>query len=235
MRAVFEQNSQYSVDEIVVVGDENFHHLKNVVRARVGEDVLILNGEGKRFLSTIFEINRREICLKVQKVEVLDDNRILDIAFCLTKKNSFELAIKVAVELGIHSFIPIISEFSQNYELNDKRVHSLIMSAMLQSNAAHLLNIKAPRELETFLQNDCNDYGAIHLFDLEKSGVEYSGVVDINLRELILIGPEGGFSQQERSLIFKGPRVTSHYLPMNILRASTALPTSVGYIIGKQL
>jgi RsmE family RNA methyltransferase len=55
------------------------------------------------------------------------------------------------------------------------------------------------------------------------------------LRELIIIGPEGGFSSSERELILSLKHVVSHYLPVNILRASTALPVSVGYIIGKRL
>lgn len=234
MRAIFHPNHTCRIGESFSVKDENFHHLKNVIRVREGEEVLILNGEGQRAFSKITKINRRDIELDVESLDSVTDERFLDVAFCLTKKTSFDLAIKVAVELGVRRFIPLMSEFSQSYTFSRSRIDSLVTSAILQSNAAYYLDVVDPIPLTQFVEESADCYKTIHFFDLDKDDMGKSVKNDKKL-DLILIGPEGGFSSIERELIRRQENVNSYYLPLNILRASTALPTAVGFILGKQL
>ncbi len=233
MRAIYDKEYSGALNEILVVKDENFHHLKNVIRVKDGETVLILNGTGGKSLSTVSKISKREIELTISHVEQVKDSRFLDIAFCLTKKNSFDLALKLAVELGVKSFFPLISDYSQNYILNKQRLNSLTISAALQSNAAYGVEILAKQDLKEFVNSHVKNYYAIHFFDLKESASKQIKAGPIG-SELIIIGPEGGFSENERELILASENTIVHHIPVNILRASTALPTAVGYILGQK-
>lgn len=234
MRAIYYPDHNCQVGESLSIQDDNFHHLKNVIRVRQEEQVLVLNGKGEKAHAKVSKINRRDIELRVETLDTIADTRFLDVAFCLTKKASFDLAIKIAVELGIRKFTPLISEYSQTYTFSRTRINSLVTSAILQSNALYSLDVQEPISFTQFLENSIHDYNSVHFFDLESNNLD-ENIKTEKSRELILIGPEGGFSTFERDLIHNQENVNTHFLPVNILRASTALPAAVGFILGKQL
>jgi 16S rRNA (uracil1498-N3)-methyltransferase len=191
MRAVYYPSLQEEVQSYIL-REGPFHHLKNVIRIREGEEILLLNGRGLKAFGEVVEINKKDIVCEIKQYRRELDNRIFDVAYCITKRESFDLAVKLAVELNVKNFYPLISQFSQNYKLKESRYNALIQSALEQSNASYKLNLHLPLEFTDFFRQHCDKYKHIHIFDL---------VADNNIsttptaleQDLIVIGPEGGF------------------------------------------
>ena len=70
MRAVFCDLKSGAAGEEVVISDDRAHHLQ-VVRVKIDEEVLVLNGMGQRFFSKIIEVTKKEVVLKILKTESL--------------------------------------------------------------------------------------------------------------------------------------------------------------------
>lgn len=231
MRAIYMPDFNGEVgDELPIIGD-NFHHLKNVVRIRKTEELLLLNGRGGKAVAQVISIEKREVIVKVISVEEVKDSSKFDVLFCLTKKQSVELAIKMAVELNISQFFLVESEYSQRKNaLKIDRVDSLLESAMIQSNAAYLTKVSLLDSFSTFMESHASNYDEIHAFDLTSTAS--ASLKKSEKHKLIVIGPEGGFSPIERELLANSSKCHIHYLPLNIMRAPTAMSTAVGYLLG---
>jgi 16S rRNA (uracil1498-N3)-methyltransferase len=96
----------------IVISGERAHHL-NVVRVKVGEEILILNGRGLKFFAKIINITKKDIALKIFKFERSTPNDILDLAIATPKKEAFEDILKISVELGINQIVPLFSQYCQ--------------------------------------------------------------------------------------------------------------------------
>jgi 16S rRNA (uracil1498-N3)-methyltransferase len=231
MRAILIEKIVPQIGESISLTGDAFHHLKNVARIKLGEKLLVLNGNGLKIECTVEAVEKRSIIVSVKDITVVKEERHFDVVFCLTKKNSIELAIKMAVELNIRNFYISQSDYSQKMNtFKQSRVYSLVESAVIQSNAPYLTQVSIVDNLLLFLKQNASNYKKINVFDLEssapKSREDQDGV------ELIVIGPEGGLSKDEREALRKIKTCDIHSLPLNIMRAPTALCTAVGYLLG---
>jgi 16S rRNA (uracil1498-N3)-methyltransferase len=227
MRAVYceIENSTQIGDEVVIDGDRA-HHLQ-VVRVKKDEEILALNGKGSQFFATISEVTKKEIVLKIisSKFQNLKSN--IELAIALPKKDAFEDILKIAVELGVSKIYPLSSEFSQyEYSFND-RVGRLLESALVQSNNLYLPILADQESLGQFL---IDNKSPIAYFSAANSEIKLKQSTEEKI--IILIGPEGGFSEREESQIIENENVSVIHLPTPILRAPTAVAASVGYLLG---
>lgn len=221
MRAVYLKEIPKN-DEAITIKDSPFHHLKNVCRVKLGDDVLLINGNGLRVLSKVLEINKRDIklLLKERDQEKIDEKKAL---VCLVKKDALELIVRQSVEIGITDLKIVKSSRSQNYKINESRLEQIITSAMEQSNFSYRLNL-------SFV--DFKDIVA----DLSKQIVCFSTeLVDTSVDKSVmknripLIGPEGGFTGEE-ILLLKQNNVPFVKLDTPIQRAETAFLYAQGML-----
>src|SRR5690606_26918802 len=92
---------------------QDYHHIKNVMRSRIGDELTIVDESGNGFLAKISEITNQLI--KVDLINRLDSNRKqskITIAQALIKKDRFEWFLEKATELGVYSIIPTLFEYS---------------------------------------------------------------------------------------------------------------------------
>ena len=233
MRAIFLKKSEnVKSGDILNIDGERAHHLLKVARIKVGEDLLIFNGTGVKITARVSEVKRRELSLEI--LEVCHESRqapLLDIAFCLPKKNALDEILKISVELGLNTIIPLISEYSSRYDLNKERIDRLLESALIQSNNPFLPIVNKERDLKT-LDSLCSSYDRVFYFSSIK---KVSGSITFQnevKKALLIIGPEGGLSNLEEDYIENIDNVNTIHLPTPILRAPHALATSVGYLLG---
>ncbi len=229
MRAVLVKSKTIVVGADFLITDAPFHHLKNVIRIKLGEQLLILTGQGERFLAQVKSIEKRVIVVSILEKEEVADLRKIDVVFALTKKASLELALKMAVELNVRRFFIVTSAYSQRYSLGEKRIAALLQSALEQSNAPYFPLVEEGQEIISLLENTAHNYQQIFLFDLVPNPMQAQQ--SASGETLLIIGPEGGFSDMERERMLQYKNIKVCYLPTNILRASTALPAAVGYIL----
>ncbi len=228
MRAVFHSFDNVSDNETIVVTGDAAHHL-NVVRIRVNEDLLLLNGKGSILTSKVLSVAKNTIEIKVLKSETFIPKHQLSLAVAMPKKDAFEDILKMAVELGINEIYPLVSEYSQYEYAPSERVQRILESALIQSNNPFFPVIHEQRELGVFLKEHRETIVFFNSRPAEVKKEQMQGP-----KKTILIGPEGGFSPEEVAAIGAYNSVLEIHLATPILRAPTAVASSVGYLLATQ-
>lgn len=228
MRAIYYPFDTIGANQIISVVGDSAKHL-HVVRLKQGDEVLVLNGRGAKAQTKVDSISKNQIELVVQQLVHDEHSHQISLAIATPKKDAFEDILKMAVELGVLNIYPLSSDFSQ-YEFNEsERVQRILESALVQSNNAFMPLIHPQTELSYFLKNLKSP-----LFFFNSRPSKCGKPEKINGEKVILIGPEGGFSSAEEALILTQANVFSIHLPTPILRAPTAVASSIGYLLSGQ-
>lgn len=202
--------------------EESRHCIKSL-RLKCGDSVFFTNGRGDLAEGKIVDDNikncRIEIVKKVSVPEVKDYK--LHIAIAPTKSpDRFEWFLEKATEIGIDEITPLITKYAERGSINTERSQRIIQSAMKQSLRFHLPVINSITDFETFINKSftCNRYIAhCHLDNIPHLKDVY--IPDSDL--VILIGPEGDFSETEvKNALKKNFKEIS--LGKNRLRTETA-------------
>ncbi len=131
--------------------------------------------------------------------------------------------IQKAVEMGVGVLQPVITEHTQVRSINEKRIHANAIEAAEQCGIITLPEIKSPIRLRQLFEK-LGEETTVVFCDEETHGTSQIGGLDLKPGQAIalLIGPEGGFSQEEREFLTANPRVARLDLGPRILRADTA-------------
>lgn len=228
MRACFQQNLNIQ-DSYQLKGDAS-HHLINVLRIKINEEVLLLNGAGLIVRTKVGSFTKKEMVLT--KIDSIESSRKInmDLALGIPKKEALELCLKQAVELGFRNIYLVRGQYSQTRLPEPERLQSLLISALEQSNAAFLPQIinAAWEEIPG------NEYGEILMMDSQNKS-QHSKHLKNDHSKLLIVGPEGGFSPEEMNFIYKMPNIRILNLPTPILRTPTAVSAGAGILIGSLL
>ncbi len=225
MRAIYYPFVKSELAKNIIVLGESAKHLQ-VVRIRPNDEVLVLNGNGLKAHTIVGAIFKTQVELLVQKIEEELPKHSISLAIANPKKDAFEDILKMAVELGIKEIFPLRSEFSQyDYEASERFLR-ILESALVQSNNAFLTKIHPQRRLEDFLESN---QSPLYFFNSRPS--DSTPIGKKNEEKVILIGPEGGFSNRETEIILSKPNVFSIHMPTPIQRAPTAVASSIGYLL----
>lgn len=215
-----------SIQDSYVLQGESLHHLVNVVRVEIGEDLLLLNGKGLMVLTIVEAIGKRELKLQFKEQYIKESDYKFDLVLGMPKREALELCLKEATELGFRRIFLIRSDYSQMRFPEKDRVEKLLVSAMEQSNAPYL-----PEVIESHWNEvPWGDYGEIVLMDSQTTqAAKASSGHEVS--KLLVVGPEGGFSPDELARLhgLKGVRVI--HLPTPILRTPTAVAVGAGLMI----
>lgn len=225
MRALFYSFTKENALKRILVTGESAKHL-HVVRVKPDEDILILNGNGLKAFTKVGSVSKNEIELLVLSIEESVHGHAISLAMANPKKDAFEDILKIAVELGVRNIYPLSSDYSQFDYLPSERFQRILESALIQSNNPFMPSIHSQVSLEVFL-NDLNT----PLYFFNSKPTLYGKSEKIKGEIKILIGPEGGFSSKEEALLLATPQVFSIHLPTPILRAPTAVASSIGYLL----
>lgn len=216
--------------EYQLKGDEA-HHLINVVRVELGEELLLLDGKGLKVHVRVKSLLKRELILETIKTENLDAPYKLDLALGIPKKEALEVSLKAAVELGIRRIYLIRAQYSQIKVPEAERLHSLLINALEQSNNAFLPEIITA----TWEQVPFADYAGIYLMDSQNGQAKKQTHPEVAASRLLIVGPEGGFSEQETTYFQSIANLQVLRLPSPILRTQTAVAAGAGVLLGSLL
>jgi 16S rRNA (uracil1498-N3)-methyltransferase len=187
-------------DEIILSAEESKHATK-VLRKKEGDILNFTDGKGYFYKAKITVADTRKCRLQVVSSEQKEKqhNYHLHIAIAPTKNiDRFEWFLEKACEIGIDEITPIICSRSQRKAIKTERCTRILLSAMKQSIKFHLPKLNEAISLTDFIKQDFkgNKYIA-HCEDEEKKELKKVNKTD---KYLILIGPEGDFSQKEIDL-----------------------------------
>ncbi len=211
--------------EFVTDNPELIHQWKNVFRLRSGEKVILLDNSGYEFYGTI-ELTSKErtvvIIDEVKENNLIKNKPSLEVYLyvALIKKDNFEWILEKGTEIGVTGFVPIVSERSEKKNLNHERAFKIIREASEQSGRGILPTLGEVVSLEDLLLKEDVHFVVFHL-----EGKPFVKKDFINDKRLgVLIGPEGGWTDQEIAL-FKEKNIPIVRLGNQTLRAETAAIT----------
>ena len=208
----------------VFLKKEQTHYLRDVMRCRIGMKITLFDGTSGEYLSEIAYIDRKSTRLRIlQKKSHLEMPGDVWIVFCPLKKQRTDFLVEKCTELGVRKFLPIVSQNTQTKRISIERLKKHIIEAVEQCGGNFVPEIQT---LNTF-QNVLNNFPDNRKILFCDETLEYENIQNtLNLLDFgkvgIFIGPEGGFSLNERRMIEKKSEVVRVSLGKRILRAETA-------------
>lgn len=239
-RFFIEQPNLHSSPYVFLYGDEH-HHLSRVARIKPKEKVWLFDEQGTCYLARVEEIEREKTCLFILKKMEEEEQKVkITLGQGLIRSKKMGLIIQKATELGITTFIPVITSRSiiKIQEKNEKRIErwqKIAREAAKQSKRAFVPSILSPMPLSKLLDERKEERKLLlsenrgrYLKDILLS---FSGnhKARIPSSVIILVGPEGGWSEQEETDILNHD-YEAISLGRQVLRAETAALSSIALI-----
>ena len=218
-------NESLEKKKTINIIDDDYHYLSNVMRCEVGSDIFLFNENNGEYLCRVIEKNKKKLILEVtQKAEYEKIQNNINLIFCPPKSHKLDTLIQKCTEIGVRSFIPVISDHTENRKLNLIRIRKIIKEAVEQSNQLNIPDVFDPISFDQFLNQQKDK---IFFADIQ-SDINLSKL-KINLKEnnSILIGPEGDFSSKELKALRSNNNFISFSLGKRILRSETAAIASL--------
>lgn len=189
------------IEKNLTLPEDESHHAVKVLRLEAGADIVVLDGHGGVFDATIAIAHPKHCVvnsLVPRKVAVPRPYR-LHIAIAPTKNmDRLEWFVEKASEIGIDEITPIFCRFSERKVLKNERLEKILVSAMKQSMQPVLTKLNEPCSFSDFMKGyDAEQKFIAHCHDDEKVLLSHS--VRKGSEVLVLIGPEGDFSEDEVS------------------------------------
>lgn len=178
---------------------EEGQHCIKVLRKKVGDEIFLTDGKGYFYNAEIIQANPKHCIVNITKT--IQQRKgwgfNLQIAFAPTKNiDRIEWFAEKSTEIGIDCFTPILCQHSERKEIKTQRIEKILVSAMKQSQKALLPQLDEILPFSEFVKQDFNGQKFIaHCYPQEKSLLKEIYQQGENV--LILIGPEGDFSEKE--------------------------------------
>ena len=201
------------------------HYLGNVMRLRQGAELLVFDGRSGEWLARILEAGKKRMGLtierKTREPEMLPD---VWLAFAPVKRAQTDWLVEKATELGAARLVPVRTQRTVAERVKLERLHAIAIEAAEQCGRTILPEIAEPLGLKQLL----NQRGPERrLYFADESGGERAAQAFASGPALILTGPEGGFTDEERALVRAAPNSVAISLGPRILRAETAALASL--------
>ncbi len=225
MQRYFIENKYFNENRVIILG-KDFHHIKNVMRSNIGDEIIAVDYQKNVFLTRITEIRKKAVIAKiVEPIKVIDKTLNLSIAQSLIKKDNMELVLQKTTELGVREIIPLRAKRSivkiDDFRKKRIRYELIVKEASEQSERCTLPIISDIYEIESLLYSDFDLVLVAYARNsLESKLSNVIESIDRSTKILVLIGPEGGFSSEE--LDYLADKATFVSLGSTILRSETA-------------
>ena len=202
---------------------EQAHYLLSVMRLTDGEKILIFNGISGEFESQVSITGKKDISLQVTK-KTRDFTSVPDVwlLFPPLKKDCTDFVIEKATELGIAKIVPVITRYTIAEKIKIQRWEAQSIEAAEQSRRVDIPQILPPQTLSELLSK-WDAKRKLFFMDETGNGQKFRQALQKATTPIaLLVGPEGGFSEQELETLKDCPFATGISLGPRILRAETA-------------
>jgi 16S rRNA (uracil1498-N3)-methyltransferase len=220
---LFVQGTLSNAAEVRLDGN-NAHYLLNVMRLKIGDAVMLFDDVSGEYLARVSAVGKRDIILAVEG-KTRPREAVPDVWLCIApiKKDRIDMVAEKACELGVDRLVPVLTRRTVVDRINADRLHRNMIEAAEQCHRTSLPHIDPLVKLPAMLRDW--PAGRVLYFADETGGTPFADVLADSTSATpaaILIGPEGGFDEEERALIRAHPMATPINLGPRILRAETA-------------
>lgn len=217
-------------NQTIIIESSDFHYLKSVIRVRKNETFRLFNSQDGEFLVTVKSIGRAILDLQVEeRIRDIEQEDNLILALCLIKQDRMIEAIKAAVQIGVTKIIPVISERTQYKKISREKIERCIIQSVEQSErfVAPVLDQEI-RLIDLYKNNE--DQQIIFACESEDENNKIINIETISQNPIILIGSEGGFSDQEINMIKSMKNTCAVSLGRTVLRTEVAVASALSCV-----
>jgi 16S rRNA (uracil1498-N3)-methyltransferase len=213
---------------------DHANHLVNVLRLKEGDAAVLFNGRDGAWLSRLTHAGKKGATLEVS-VQTAHQTPESDLwfGFAPLKVGRLDYLVQKATEMGAGTIQPVITKFTQARTKPDK-LDAYALEAAEQCEVLTLPVIAPEIGLAPLLENWRPTQGLRRLLFADESAASASPVDQIGwlsgLPVGVLVGPEGGFSDEERALLLAQDFVIPISLGPRILRADTAAVAALALV-----
>jgi 16S rRNA (uracil1498-N3)-methyltransferase len=219
--------------ETVMLARDQSNYLGNVLRLSAGETILVFNGRDGEWQASIAGRKRPDSLEIIAQTRPQD--RLPDLAYIFAplKHARLDYMVQKAVEMGASSLQPVLTRFTQVSRVNSERMRANVIEAAEQCGILSIATVAEPVPLDRYLSQ--RETARLLIFCDEAVEVQsplqaLQGDLSMTNGVDVLIGPEGGFAEEERAILLRQPRTLRLSLGPRILRADTAAVAALALV-----
>ena len=196
------------------------NYLGNVMRLKTGDQALLFDGASGEWLAIVSDAGKKRMALTIER-KTREQESVPDcwLAFAPVKRSQTDWLVEKATELGVARLVPVITRRTIVERVKLGRLEAIAIEAAEQCNRTSVPEITEPLSLDMLLKG--RDFER-RLYFADEGGGEPAASAFKPGAALILTGPEGGFTDEERAAIRAAPNAVPISLGPRILRAETA-------------
>ena len=224
------ENPHWMGDEIEISGTEA-RHIQRVLRLKKGDEIVLFDGKGMEYWGAIESQRLHRITVKIRKTGTPRRESPIDVILgqALLKGNKMEYVLQKNTEMGVSAFFPFISSRTipilgrGQDERKWNRWKRIVVESAKQCGRIIPPRVEGIRDLGSILELSFHDFVKLILWEKEEISLkERMREIDTKSgKVLLLVGPEGGFCEEEISAA-KGKGFITVGLGPRILRSETA-------------
>jgi 16S rRNA (uracil1498-N3)-methyltransferase len=222
-----------AITESVSLDENASHYLSKVLRMQEGRELIVFNGKGGEFSAQIKEISKKCVIIEIGKLT--EENRQsplqLELAIGISRGERMDWVLQKATELGVSRIIPLITERTEvkvKGEKQDKKMQhwrQIIISACEQCHRNLLPALCEPQSIDEWLAGVSTDCRFVLHHRNDQSLAKSVSPNSVSL----LIGPEGGLSEDE-IVLAENYQFQSLRLGPRVLRTETAPVAAISLV-----
>ncbi|MEW6449402.1 MAG: 16S rRNA (uracil(1498)-N(3))-methyltransferase [Pseudomonadota bacterium] len=232
-------------DRAVALEKPQAHYLTNVLRLKAGDTVLLFNGKDGEWQAEL-AVAGKKVSLALQKrTREQPAPHDLHYLFAPLKHERLDYMMRKAVEMGATRLVPVLTQHTQVNRVNTERMRANAIEAAEQCGVlaipdiaepmtfGRMLGARNPDRLLVFCDEDATVKDPVVALNDARPKPEAALPVAIQNAPqpiAVLIGPEGGFAEEERAALLQQPNIVRLSLGPRILRADTAAVAALAMV-----
>ena len=237
------QNGRLDTGVLIEPTDSQTHYLISVLRLKDGAEIRVFNENDGEFLARIVSVSRKKITLHLAEQirppvigPETEINQSVTLAFAPIRRQRMETMIEKATECGVTTLAPVLTTFTQSPHVNLERLRLIATEAAEQSERMSVPHLLKPQKLHDF----CAGLGTQEMIFCDEAQAGQANAHMLSFLQhrkahqkrdrpaIILIGPEGGFSDPETRFLLDQTGIHGVSLGSHILRSDTAAILALG-------
>ena len=223
-----------SVNAEIILEREQGHYLVNVLRHGAGDAVQVFNSANGEWLAYLTEVAKKSVRIRIEKkLSEATPPPDIDYLFAPIKHQRLDYLVQKATELGARRLRPIITARTIAERVNLERMRANVIEAAEQCNLVFLPEVHEPQKFDTILRAWDSSRTLIFCDETATVSDPLQALEGLKLPLAVCVGPEGGFTEDERKLLKSLPFVRAIKLGPRIMRADTVAIAALAMVQAK--
>ena len=207
----------------IVLTREQAHYLTGVLRLGAGDAVRAFNGRDGEWLAYLATVSKKSVSLRCERL--VAEAKLppdIDYVFAPLKHARLDYMVQKATELGARRLRPVMTSRTVAERVNLGRMRANVIEAAEQCNLVHVPEVLEPEKLEKILAIWEKGRSLVYCDETKADVNPLESLRDLKTPSAVLVGPEGGFTDEEKKLLKSQGFVVPISLGPRIMRADTA-------------